>query len=216
METDQKNRKDLTKVTEKGQGKDGISPEGPPEVEKVTTKEKDKKARKSKLGREVERLREELKKKNQETQETRDKWLRSVAELENYKKRVIKEKEDLGRYGNEKIIKELLPIMDNLERALEYSGQSDNHQAFLEGIDMTRKQLIKTLEKFGVRRVESANKPFDPTHHEAMMQVESTDHQPNVVVQELETGYLLNDRLIRPAKVVVEKSPAVESDTKGE
>ena len=130
-------------------------------------------------------------------------YLRALADLENYKKRAAKEKQDTIKYGNEVLIKDLLPIMDGMDRALEYSAQSDNFASFKEGLQMLQGQLCRCLEKHGVEAVDALDKPFDPNLHEALLMVESADHEANQVVTQMEKGYLLNGRLIRPAKVCV-------------
>jgi len=135
--------------------------------------------------------------------ENYEKYVRAVADLENFKKRAAKEKQDTIKYGNEALIKDLLPIVDGMDRALEYSEQSDDFTSFKEGLQMLQGQLCRCLEKHGVEAVDALNRPFDPHLHEALMMVESTDHEANHVVNQMEKGYLLHGRLIRPAKVCV-------------
>ena len=138
-----------------------------------------------------------------------DLYLRARADLENYRKRAQREKEDLGKFANEKILREILPVMDNLERALEHAGEdAAGKEGLLEGVEMTLKQFSRVLETFGVQPVAAVGEPFDPARHEAMGQVESAEHPPNTVARELQRGYLLNDRLLRPALVMVAKAPA--------
>lgn len=138
-----------------------------------------------------------------------DLYLRARADLDNYRKRAQREKEDLGKFANEKILREILPVMDNLERALEHAGEEGGGKnGLLEGVEMTLKQFSRVLESFGVQPVAAVGKPFDPAHHEAMGQMESAEHPPNTVAKELQRGYLLNDRLLRPALVMVAKAPA--------
>ena len=164
-----------------------------------------KKARKKQ-----EDYRGKLEEKEKEAKENYDRWLRAVAELENYKKRMTKEKLDLSKYANEQLIKELLPIVDNLERAIEHSKNPKGSKALNDGVKMTAKQLIAVLEKNGIKRIEALNEPFDPNYHEAIMQLETQEHKENIVVKELEKGYLLHDRLIRPSRVAISKSPDTE------
>lgn len=136
-----------------------------------------------------------------------DHYVRARADLENYRKRAQREKEDLARFANENLIREILPVLDNLERALDHATSDDAEmKGLLEGVQMTVSQFQKALEKFGVTLVVSHGKPFDPAHHEAMGQIESTEHPSNMVAQELQKGYLLNDRLLRPALVMVTKA----------
>jgi molecular chaperone GrpE len=159
----------------------------------------------ARLKEEVEILKGEVARLQGEMEQTKDRWMRAVAELENYKKRSAREMEESCRYGNERLLKEVLPILDSMERALAHAQNAENGETFLEGIQMIHRQFLSILERFGVRSVNALNEPFDPSRHEAMIQVESSAHAPNTVVQELEKGYLIHDRLLRPAKVAVSK-----------
>lgn len=142
-----------------------------------------------------------------------DLYLRARADLENYRKRAQREKEDLSRFANENLLREVLPVVDNLERALEHARQDDGgNGGLLQGVEMTLGQLQRVLDKFGVTPLRSVGEPFDPARHEALGQLESTEHPPNTVVQELQRGYLLNDRLLRPAMVMVAKAPPVAAE----
>jgi molecular chaperone GrpE len=170
--------------------------------------------RKSKREPELEMLKTQLEEKAKETKENYDRFLRVQAELENYKKRVEREKSNLVRYGNEELIKAILPVIDNLERALDHP-QGENPDGLTEGIKITLNQLLQVLEKFGLTPIASVGEPFDPSRHEAMMQVESADHEPNTVVSELQKGYFLNDRLIRPAMVSVAQPPGQKEEGEG-
>ena len=144
-----------------------------------------------------------------EAQKNWDLYLRERAELENYRKRMQREKEDLARFANENLLREMLPIIDNLERAVAHAEQ-DQEGGLLEGVQMTLDQFRKTLERFGVKEVVSIGEPFSPEYHEAMGQMESSEHAPNTVVQEMQKGYTLNDRLLRPALVMIAKAPVKE------
>lgn len=135
--------------------------------------------------------------------ENYDKYLRAVAELDNYRKRSAREKEEAIRYGNETLLKDFLPLVDNVERALEHACNSVDFNAFREGLKMLQGQLLSCLQKHGVETIEAKGKEFDPHIHEAMLQVESDEHEDSKVVGEFEKGYLLNGRLLRPAKVSV-------------
>lgn len=143
-----------------------------------------------------------------EAQKNWDLYLRARADLENFRKRAQREKEDLSRFANENLLREILPVADNLERALEHARQSEGgNGGLLQGVEMTLGQFQRVLEKFGVTPLRSVGEPFDPARHEALGQVASAEHPPNTVVQELQRGYLLNDRLLRPAMVMVAKAP---------
>ncbi|MBE9547749.1 MAG: nucleotide exchange factor GrpE [Proteobacteria bacterium] len=154
----------------------------------------------------IKNLLAKLEEKEKEAAENYDKFLRASAELDNYKKRVAKERADLIRYGNETLIKDMLPIIDSLDRALEHAGNSEDFDAFIKGLTLVQEQFLGCLEKHGVEMVQSTGLDFDPNMHEAMLQVESENHEENKIVEEFEKGYLLNGRLLRPARVSVSKS----------
>ena len=135
--------------------------------------------------------------------DTHERLLRSAAEFDNFKKRALKEKEDTQKFGSERLLKDFLPVMDNLERALDHAEQHDLKQV-IEGVRLVQKLFESTLSKHGVTGFTAVGKPFDPGLHEALMQQES-DAPPNTVVSEMAKGYKLHDRLVRPAAVVVSK-----------
>ena len=142
--------------------------------------------------------------------DTHERLLRSAAEFDNFKKRALKEKEDTRKFGSESLLKDFLPVADNLERALDHSEQHDPKQV-IEGVRLVQKMLESQLAKHGVVSFSAVGKPFDPSLHEALMQQES-DEPPNTVVSEMARGYKLHDRLVRPAAVVVAKSRAMVDD----
>ena len=152
-----------------------------------------------------EALRKELEEKEKEAKDNLDRFLRVAADLENYKKRAAREKEDYLKFANEDLIKAILPVIDNLERAVNHSEKAVDLQSLVTGVKLTIQQLLQSLNKFGLSSIESVGKPFDPAVHEAMMVVETDQHEPNQVVEEFHKGYLLHDRLIRPAGVSVSK-----------
>lgn len=157
----------------------------------------------------VAALQQKLAAAEEEKQKNWDLYLRERAELENFRKRMQREKEDLVRFANENLLREILTVVDNLERAIEHARTSEETvQGLLEGVEMTLSQCRKLLEKFGVTPVVAVGEPFDPSWHEAMGQLESAEHPANTVLQELQKGYVLNDRLLRPAMVLVSKPPA--------
>jgi len=158
-----------------------------------------------KADQESEALRKELEEKGKEAKDNLDRFLRVAADLENYKKRAAREKEDYLKFANEDLIKAILPFIDNLERAVNHSEKAVDLQSLVTGVKLTIQQLLQSLNKFGLSSIESVGKPFDPAVHEAMMVVETDQHEPNQVVEEFHKGYLLHDRLIRPAGVSVSK-----------
>lgn len=134
-----------------------------------------------------------------------EKMLRAVADLENFKKRAAKEKEETQRFGVEKLMRDFLPVVDNFDRALEQS--SSDVDSLKKGVGMIRKLFEDALAKHGVKSFTALNKPFDPNFHEAMGQAESKDLPPNHVAGELVRGFMLHDRLLRPSLVMVSRAP---------
>ncbi len=149
----------------------------------------------------------ELEKLRKEAAGLEDKYVRLYAETENFKKRMVRESAEREKYYNEGIIKELLPVLDNLERALGHVGEGSPDNGLAEGVRMVRKQFMDVLTKFGVTQVECVGLPFDPAKQQAMMQVETEDYEEGTVVEEFQKGYFLNDRILRPAMVTVAKRP---------
>jgi molecular chaperone GrpE len=146
----------------------------------------------------------------QELEQLRDKYLRLAAEFENFKRRSLRERHDLLDHANENLIKDLLVTVDNLERALGHAQQSEEGaeaKALLEGVDLTYRLLLQTLERFGVRPVKAEGELFDPQVHEAVRQVPTAECEPGHVVDVMQKGYLLKDRLLRPALVAVSGRP---------
>ena len=140
-----------------------------------------------------------------EKKELQDKLLRLAAEFENYKKRMFREQEIVFKYAEEGLLRELLPSLDNLERALAHENGSAEVQSMREGVDLTLKALMAATAKFGLTPIDSVGQPFDPNRHEALAMEASDSHPPNTVIREFEKGYFYKDRLLRAAKVVVAK-----------
>lgn len=151
---------------------------------------------------EMDELKQALDASEKESREHYERYLRAVAELDNYKKRAARDKADTIKYGKEELIRDILPFLDSLDRAIEHADSSDV-QVFKSGIALIQDQLLCCLKKHGVEKIESAGANFDPNIHEALMQMDSADHQDNQIVSEMEKGYLLNGRLIRPSRVCV-------------
>ena len=155
-------------------------------------------------------------------EEARNNWdlyLRERADMENLRKRHQRDREDAIRFANDRLLKEMIPVLDNLERAVSHAEQGENgQQGLLEGVNMTISQFRKALEDFGVKPIQAVGAAFDPNLHQAMGQVESTDQAPNTVASEFQKGYLLHDRLLRPSLVMVTKAPseAVPGEEAGE
>jgi molecular chaperone GrpE len=160
----------------------------------------------------LEKLQAQLDEKTRESSEYFDKWLRLRAEMENFKKRMQKEKADHLRFGNEDLLKALLPILDNLNRAIDHGRNGRENSPLLAGVEMIHKDLLNTLERFGVKPIQAAGEVFDPEKHEAVSQEES-DLEANRVVAAVQNGYFYHDRLLRPAKVIVSKGrPQAEKE----
>jgi molecular chaperone GrpE len=152
---------------------------------------------------------EELKARAAKADEFWDRLLRATADLENFKKRAARERQDLARYANEALIQKLIPVLDNFEmaRTATQAASPDAAQALQTGITMIQQQLKAVLADAGVEEVDAAGKPFDPNLHEAVSQQETADAPEGHVVQQLRKGYKLRDRLLRPASVIVAKKP---------
>lgn len=176
-------------------GDDGSAPEA--------LKEEPAEEKKEELSAE-EQLRRQLGEKTKEAAEFFDKWLRLRAEFENFKKRMQKEKADLLKFGNESLLRALLPVLDNLTRALDHGKEAGSDPSLVEGVELIHKQFVNILERFGVKPISAVGELFDPEKHEAVAQEES-DLEPNKIIGEVEKGYFYHERLLRPAKVIVAK-----------
>ena len=140
-----------------------------------------------------------------QSEEQHDQMLRTIAEFDNSRKRAEREKEESLKYALESFVKELIPTIDSIERAIQSTKESQDVDALVEGVEMIYKGLLSTLEKRGVTPIEAVNKPFDPMQHEAVMHVESEDVPENNVIEEWQKGYMLHNRVIRPSMVSVSK-----------
>jgi molecular chaperone GrpE len=168
-------------------------PDEEPSEEKLSDPIKKREARIEELEKEVET--------------NYDRFVRTTAEFENYKKRMTREMSDLRKYANENILKDMLSVVDNLERAIESGSKQDSEkQTLLEGVEITLKDLSRMFEKYGVKEFKSEGEPFDPVFHQAMMQEQTNDYPDNTVLNELQKGYTIHERLLRPAMVVVAKN----------
>ena len=152
---------------------------------------------------EIEALRSKIESLKQESAANYDRFVRERAELENFKRRMQREKAEALRFAIEPLVRELLPAVDNLERALEHASAND--ASVIEGVRLVLKSLLETLERHGVKRIEAVGQPFNPKIHEAISQVESDEAPANSVVTQHHVGYQLHDRLLRPAMVTVSK-----------
>lgn len=164
---------------------------------------------------ELQRLRDELARKTKEADETQEKYLRTYADFENYRKRMQRDLAEFRKYANEQLVYELLAVVDSMGLALRHAAEAgETNQGLRDGVELVYKQFRDALEKFGVKQFQAEGEPFDPAKHDAMMQVETTDAPENTVVRVLQEGYLYHDKVLRHAKVGVAKKPAVEAEKK--
>jgi molecular chaperone GrpE len=146
----------------------------------------------------------------------RDQLLRTAADFENSRKRMVREKEEAIRYANAALLADVVPIIDDFERAIQSAGESKEFEAFYAGVSLIEKQLVAVLERnWGLKRFSAAGEPFDPEKHEAIAAEESEAHDKELVLEEYQKGYLLHDRVLRPAKVKVAKPVALPAPPEG-
>ncbi|UAJ66323.1 nucleotide exchange factor GrpE [Candidatus Schneideria nysicola] len=171
-------------------------------------KQKDKQSSDKDRIAELEKEIHEIQKREHES------LLRTRAELENIRKRSLLEIEKVHKFSLERFISELLPVIDSLERTLEISNKMENNKqsSIIEGIELTLKSFLDTMKKFGLDIIDKVNIPFNPQIHEAINTIESKEYQPNSVIKMIQKGYLLHNRLIRPAMVTVSKSIEIDQD----
>lgn len=173
----------------------------------------------------IEELEAELEGVRSEREQINEKLLRKAADLENYRRRAQREKEELKRYGIDDLAAELIPVIDNMERALEHVSEEDEGDPIVDGVQMVYRQFLGALKKHGVEGFDSVGEKFDPEQHEAIQQVETEEHDTGTVLEEYQKGYFLHDRLLRPALVTVakrveprepeEEQPESEADVEG-
>jgi molecular chaperone GrpE len=157
------------------------------------------------------RLQAELDAKTREAESLQDRNLRLMAEFDNARKRAAREREDYTRFANESLIRELLPVLDNFDRALLAAKNESGAGAVTAGIELIHRELLRVLEKFGATPFSSLGQPFDPERHEAIARVQTTEHPEMTVVAETARGYLLNGKVLRPAMVSVTVPPETPS-----
>jgi molecular chaperone GrpE len=156
---------------------------------------------------EVAQLRAALEAKTREAEALQERSLRVMAEFDNAKKRAAREREDYTRYANESLLRELLPVLDNFDRALQAARAEPGAAAVVAGVELIQRELLRVLEKFGAVPFDSVGQPFDPTRHEAVARVHVPDRPDMTVVNETARGYMLNGRVLRPAMVTVAMAP---------
>ena len=166
----------------------------------------------SESGGDVDSLQAELAEKEKEIAELKDKYLRTLAETENVRKRIRQQSEESVRIQRESILRDLLPIIDNLERALAAAREGTDPKTILDGVQMTVRALLDFLRAQGVTPLSSVGQAFDPARHEAVDHVASDAHPPNTVIDEFHRGYQIGERILRPARVSVAKESASDPD----
>lgn len=148
--------------------------------------------------------------KEEEARALSEKYVRICAELDNFKKRTAKDRADQLRYANESLLKDLLPVLDNLERAIEHMKAAPDVAKWVEGVELTHRQSLDVMKRYGVVPIESLGEPFDPSVHQAVAFVDTNEHAENTVAEELQKGYRYHDRILRPAMVAVARTPSGE------
>lgn len=159
------------------------------------------------IQEELTRLSQALEEKTREADATHDRYLRALAELDNARKRAQRDREEYIRFANESLLRELLPVLDNFDRAIQAARASAEAEAFVAGVELMQRELLRVLEKFGVTAFSAVGELFNPERHEAVARVPTTDHPEMTVVEETLRGYLLNGRVLRPAMVTVAVRP---------
>lgn len=161
----------------------------------------------------IQELNDKLVALEEERDDLKNRLMRSAADLENFRKRAAREREDLRKYGIDRVVQELLPALDNLERALDHAEKTEAGANIAEGVRMVSRQFVSSLEKHGVVQFDARGEQFDPQKHEAIQQVESSEHDTGVIVEQYQKGYFLHDRLLRPALVAVAKRVEAPQDS---
>ena len=174
------------------------------EENKETPKIRVKTEKKSTFSKEKE-LKKKLSEKERELIEFNDRYLRLAADFDNYRKRTEKEIREIIEYAGEGVLRQVLPILDDIERALCNNDKNISEESVQKGLELIHKKFVKTLEDLGVKPIESLNKPFDPDFHHAVLAREEKDIEPEMVVEEFEKGYVYKKHVLRYAKVVVNK-----------
>ncbi|MBI2216661.1 MAG: nucleotide exchange factor GrpE [Candidatus Rokubacteria bacterium] len=155
----------------------------------------------------VAALQAEIESLKREAEDRQDKMLRALAEVDNARRRAQRDREDYVRYAAESLVRDLIPVLDNLDRALDAARAAGNAPSVVDGVELIKREFLRVLERAGVTRYSAIGQPFDPTRHEAFTRVVSADAAPDTVVAETAPGYVLNGRVLRPAMVAVAAAP---------
>jgi molecular chaperone GrpE len=193
--TENKNAAEHVEQEEEQKEAGAVSEEAADHIEEAEVQEES--------ANETQDLQNEVAKLQKLLEEKENKILRVQADFENYKRRTRMEQETFQKYRSQNIVSEILPALDSFERALQINADNDQTKSLLQGMQMVQRQLIEALKNEGVEAIPAVGEPFDPTLHQAVMQVEDENYESNVVVEELQKGYKLKDRVIRPSMVKV-------------
>ncbi|WP_152392126.1 nucleotide exchange factor GrpE [Paenibacillus guangzhouensis] len=136
-------------------------------------------------------------------EENNNRYLRAQADFDNFRRRTAKEREELAKYASLKLVEQLVPVLDNFERAIQASGENQDFESFSKGVQMIFRQLSQVLDQEGLQQMNTVGQPFNPEYHQAIMQVESDEYEEGIVVEEVQKGYMLKDKVLRPAMVKV-------------
>jgi molecular chaperone GrpE len=185
--------------------RENASPDGPDDSGIKLTPDQEVKAEPEPPDSTMASLQAQIAEKDKELGELKDRYLRALADNENARKRMRQQSDETIRMQRESLLRELLPVVDNLERAVDAARGGGNGQPIVEGVEMVLRSLLDLLKTHGVTQLISVGQPFDPQRHEAVDQVDSEQHPPNTVVNEFHRGYQIGDRLLRPARVAVAK-----------
>lgn len=145
----------------------------------------------------------ELQRLNALAEENNNRYLRTQADFDNFRRRTVKEREELAKYASLKLVEQIVPVLDNFERAILASTDNQDFESFSKGVNMIFRQLSQLLEQEGLQQMNAVGQPFNPEYHQAIMQVEADEHEEGIVVEEVQKGYMLKDKVLRPAMVKV-------------
>jgi molecular chaperone GrpE len=159
-------------------------------------------------------LEDQLRMRDEEVAQIKDRLLRLTAEFDNFRKRTAREKEEFRKFASEELLLELVEVYDNFERALESAKNTDDVSSVVKGVEMVFKQFVSILEKEGLQKMECVGTEFNPHEHEAMMHIEHPDHEENTIVEVYRPGYYIHSRVLRPAAVTVSKLPELSLEDK--
>jgi len=170
------------------------------------------------LSQELQDLKSQHEEKLKEHGEQAERLLRLQAEFENFRRRSLKEKQESLQFGHQNLVKDLLSAVDNLERALEHGAQNTGaeSQGLLDGVELVHREVLGALAKHGVQEIDAAGKPFDPAFHEAMGQVPNSEVPANTIIEVLQKGYVIRDRMLRPSRVIVSRAATEQEAAGGE